>query len=103
MIFNTTRSSGIVQVMTMDDVIGAPRRALKFVSLTVAILMAAATVAGMIYGRPWWIAVATGIVSAWSLLIFTELIKEELRELVRDALAERDQQPEQADAEHSSD
>ncbi|MFW6058976.1 MAG: hypothetical protein ACODAQ_02270 [Phycisphaeraceae bacterium] len=69
--------------MAREDVIGNPRRTLKFISLVIGILMAAATVATMIYGRTWWIAVASAVVSAWSLLIFTELLKQDLHEMLR--------------------
>ena len=76
--------------MSIEHLFGNPRRLVKFVSLTIGLLMIGAIVACMIYGQPWWLAVAAGVVGAWALLIFTEVLKDELREMIAPSPAEQD-------------
>ena len=69
--------------MSIEDFVGSQRRLVKFVSLTVGVLMIGAAVTCMVYGRAWWLAVAAAVIGAWALLTCVEIIKDEFRDAVR--------------------
>lgn len=68
--------------MAVENLVGTPRRLVKFISLVIALLMAGAVVASIMYTQLW-LALATAIISAWATLVFTETLKAEFVEAVR--------------------
>ncbi len=81
----------MLKAMAIEDLTGTPRQLGKFVSLTIAIVMMAEGVACAIYARPWWLTVAASMVSAWSALVFSDILKQECREMLTEAQRTSDQ------------
>lgn len=68
--------------MAVDKLVGPPRKFAKFVSLVVAMLMAGATLANILYTK-YALAVATAIIGAWALLVFTDMLRAEFAQAAR--------------------
>ena len=76
---------------SMQRFLGAPMQLVKFMSLTLALLLFAAAVVCLFFGTPRSIAIAiaASVVAAYALMLFFEAFKTEIVEALRERRDER--------------
>ena len=62
--------------------VGPQRRMVKFLSLTIGLLMVAAATASLIMFRPF-LAMSCGVIAAWSIGLFVDAVASEIVEQLR--------------------